>query len=206
MGGQSVQLGAYNWWYIILLPGSISIFCTAVIQKDARMKYRGVLPLPVDLSRVWLGKVMTGLIFLLSSCLVFFLGVTIVGYLMGQDIPLSSSVLGSLALFITFSWQVPLCMFLTAKIDMFGTILINIFASIGFSILSIKDGLWLIPYALPARLMCPILKLNPNGIPLETGNALLNSNVLIPGIAIAASACVLITLITALRFRRQEAK
>lgn len=206
MGGRLFQFGAYNWWYTLLLPGSLSVFCAAVIQRDEKMKYRGVLPFPVDLSRIWLGKVITGLLFLLSSCIVFFLGVTIGGYLAGQDIALFSSVCGILVLFITFSWQVPFCMFLTTKIGMFGAILINMFASFGFSILSVKDGLWLVPYALPARLMCPILKLHPNGIPLEAENVLLNTSVIVPGIAIAVSACILLTLLTALRFRRQEAK
>lgn len=206
MGGQFFQYGAYNWWYTLLLPGSLAIFCAMILQRDAKMKYRSLLPFPIDPARIWLGKVSTGLLFLLSTSCLFFCGVTIGGYLLGQDVSFSSSLLASLILLVTCAWQIPLCMLLTAKIGLFATVLINILGNLVFSVLSIKPGIWLIPYAIPARLMCPLLQLGPNGIPLETGSALTDTGVIIPGLLISIFTCIIFTAGTALHFRRQEAK
>lgn len=205
MAGRLLELGSYNWWYMLLLPGSISLFCTALVQKDSKMKYHGVLSLPIAPSKIWIGKVITGFLFLFLSCLIFFVGATIGGFLVGYSVPLVSSALAILVIFITFAWQVPLTMFLTTKIGVFGTILINVFANIGFSVFSVKSIIWMIPYATPARLMSPILKLHPNGIPLEAGDALLDSSVILPGILISICVCIVLTFLTTQHFKKQEA-
>ena len=201
MRGDYFQFGSYNWWYMFLLPGSLSIFCTSIIQKDAKLKYRNILSLPICSSKIWLGKMLAGFVFLFASCFLFFIGVTIGSYFSEQDIPLLSSALGSFVLFLTYIWQIPLCMFLAKKIGTFGALLINLFANIGFSILSVINGLGFVPYAIPARLMCPILKLHPNGIPLESGNALLSTDIILPAILVSIMSFAVIVIFTTFNSR-----
>ena len=206
MGGKLFQYGAYNWWYVTLFPGSITIFCTSLIQKDAKMKYRSILSFSIEPSKIWLGKIFTGLFLIFLSCFAFFVGVTLGGYVIGEDISIYASALGSLVLFITFAWQVPFCMFLSLKIGIFGTLIVNILANIVSIIFAVEDVLWLIPYAIPSRLMVPILKLNPNGVPLSDNDVLLNSNVILPGLLVSVIVCIILTLITTKYFSKQEAK
>lgn len=206
MGGRFFQFGSFNWWYMFLLPGGLAFLSAAAVHRDKKMKFNGILLFPFSPSRIWLGKVLTGVILLSAACLVFLLGVVLGGYVIKQEIPLAACMFGSLLLFICFAWQIPFCMFLTLKSGIFGTVLVNLFASIGFSILSVADKIWMIPYGIPARLMCPVLKVHPNGIPLDEGNVLLNSAVIFPGVLAAMLMFIIATVGTALYFHKQEAK
>lgn len=58
MGGSFFQTGAYNWWYVLLLPGTLTLCCALVIEKDAKLKYHSVLALPLDLKKIWFGKIL----------------------------------------------------------------------------------------------------------------------------------------------------
>ena len=65
-------------------------------------------------------------------------------------------------------------------------------------------SIWLIPYSIPTRIMCPIVKIHPNGIPLEANSIYLNSNVVVPGVIVAVLTFVIVTVITAKSFSKQE--
>lgn len=41
----------YNWWYVMILPGMISVVCTLVAGQDGKMKNMAVMSLPVDLKK-----------------------------------------------------------------------------------------------------------------------------------------------------------
>ena len=52
------QLNSYNWWYILLYPGFLTLICAMLEQRDnGKLKYRAVLPLPVDLKETWKAKI-----------------------------------------------------------------------------------------------------------------------------------------------------
>ncbi|MBV4416647.1 lantibiotic immunity ABC transporter MutE/EpiE family permease subunit [Clostridium tyrobutyricum] len=209
------QTNSYNWWYIIILPGMISLECSFVANSDKKMKNMGVLSLPVDLKRVWISKIFVCAVLIAAASAIHLFGNIFTGNILGLGsagrIYILNEVAGSIVLVITFLWQIPLCLFLGSKIGMFPTILINLVAYSVLGILGAVEKIWyLIPYAIPARLMCPILKLLPNGMPAVKESQtfkpeLLSSSVILPGIIIALILFLILTFITAKWYEKGEA-
>lgn len=157
--GDSFQKGSYNWWSSFILPGALTLICANVIEKDKKkMHYRGILSLPINPAKIWAEKIGTCVFQYLISCMVFFAGVTLGGIYYGSSIPLMQSAAGSALLFITFLWQIPLCMFLTDRMGLFLTVFINLTGNILCATFASRTSHWWIPYAVPARLMCPVIK------------------------------------------------
>jgi len=210
------QLDCYNWLYAMILPGMLSLGCTLVANKDLKMKNRAVLSLPVDLKKVWISKVLVCSTILAVACIILFLGSSLIEAVLGLNkmgrIPFLNALIGCEVLVVTFLWQIPLCLFLGNKIGMFPTILINIVAYMIFGVLCApKSVLWLIPYAIPARLMVPIIGVLPNGLPAVQGAPtftpqVLSNSVILPGILITIALFIILTIVTAKWYEGQEAK
>ena len=210
------EINSYNWWYASILPGMISLGCALVAVKDKKMKNMAVLSMPIDLKKVWISKILVCIVMIVSASLFHLLGNIIIGNIFGigewGKAGILNVMLASLVLIITFLWQVPLCLFLTSKIGMFPTILINLgaYAILGI-VLAVNKVFWIIPYAIPARLMCPILKVLPNGLPAVPGTEtftpeLLSGSTILPGIIITVVLFVILTFVTAKWYEEQEAK
>ena len=207
MGGSFFQSGAYNWWYTMLLPGALTICCALVIEKDSKLKYHSILAMPIDLKKIWYGKILACSAWLLLTTLIFFAGITAGGILFGNSYSFINSLTGSLLIFVTFLWQIPLCLFLAAKLGTYMSILINIVGNIAGMIELANGEFWYsVPYAITARLICPTLEILPNGLPVPEGSPLLSMSVIVPGILIALAWFVLISFLTARWFQKREAK
>lgn len=207
MGGEYFQTGAYNWWYTMLLPGALTICCALVIEKDKKIKYHSILALPLDLKRIWLGKIVTSSIWLFLITIIFFGGITAGGLLFGHSLPITSSLLSTFVIFLTFLWQIPLCLFLAAKLGTYLTILLNVVANI-VGIVAFADGeMWYYyPFAIGARLLCSTLGILPNGLLVPQGSPLLDKGVILPGLLIALAWFMMISFLTAKWFTKREAK
>lgn len=207
-GGQS---SGYYFWYSTLLPGVLTIISAMVIQKDAKMKYRSVFSLPVNKGKIWSGKIIACCTLFLTSCIIFTIGVScfnfIPRYLTTQHVLPAQSITASILLFITSLWQIPLCMFLSAKFGVFAAIILNIAANIiGGSEFAGKSLWYVFPYGITIREMCPVLHILPNGLPIPKGSPLLSSSIIMPGVLISLVIFALIWMFTAAWFERQEAK
>lgn len=207
MGGSFFQKGAYNWWYSMLLPGALTICCALAIEKDAKLKYHSILAMPIDLKKIWFGKILTCSAWLLLITFIFFAGITTGGILFGHSFPLTKSLAGSLLIFLTMLWQIPLCLFLAAKLGTYLAILINLVGNI-VGIVALADGeFWFsVPYGITARLICPTLEILPNGLPVPEGSSLLNTWVIAPGILVALAWFILLSFLSARWFQKREAK
>ncbi|MGG2108042.1 lantibiotic immunity ABC transporter MutE/EpiE family permease subunit [Lysinibacillus pakistanensis] len=207
MGGSFFQKGAYNWWYTMLLPGALTICCAIVMEKDAKLKYHSILAMPIDLKKIWFGKILACSAWLLFISLIFFTGITAGGILFGNSFSFINSLTGSLLIFVTFLWQIPLCLFLAAKLGTYMAIFINLVGNLAGMIAFANGDFWYsVPYAITARLICPTLKILPNGLPVPEGSPLLSMSVIVPGILIALAWFVLISFFTARWFQKREAK
>ncbi|WP_433770135.1 lantibiotic immunity ABC transporter MutE/EpiE family permease subunit [Bacillus wiedmannii] len=210
------QLSSYNWWYIMMLPGMLSLSCVLLAEKDKKMNNRSILSLPVSLKRVWISKVLLILGILSCSCIIFFCGIQLSSLLLNKEnfriIPAANALLGSILLIVTFMWQIPICLFLGNKIGLFPTVLLNIGANGVLGVVLATESIWMIsPYTYPSRLMIPILKILPNGLYAEPGSVtftpeLLSYHVILPGVAISVVLFLLFTYVTAKWFEKQEAK
>lgn len=210
------QSGSYNWWYVGILPGMLSLSCVLLVEKDKKMNNRAILSLPISLKRVWLSKILLVLGILICSCMILFCGIQLSSLLVNKDdfqiIPAANALLGSIVLITTVMWQIPVCLFLGNKIGIFPTVLLNIGANAVFGVVFAPHSNWIInPYTYPSRLMIPILKILPNGLPAKPGNItftpeLLSYHVILPGVVISIVLFLFFTYVTAKWFEKQEAK
>ncbi|MEE4563847.1 lantibiotic immunity ABC transporter MutE/EpiE family permease subunit [Paenibacillus polymyxa] len=208
MGGHMFQSASYNWWYIMLLPGALTLMCSGVIQKDGKkLKYRAILGMSVDLAQVWYGKIGVCVRLLMVSSIILFVGITLGGFVFSSSVTLAGSVAATLILFVTFLWQIPLCLFLTDRIGMFSTLIINMLGNVACTILFATSSIWwAVPYAIPARLMCAVIQVLPNGLAILSEDPLLDRGVIVPGLVITVGLFMILSVLTAMSFRKREAK
>jgi ABC-2 type transport system permease protein len=207
------QHASYNFWYALILPGAVSLNFTLLSRVDGSMKNKGVLSLPLDLRKVWLAKVLGGIKSMSISCIIICLAAQlcpiVTSIKLEKNIPFFVGLAAIIILVITYAWQVPLCIYLGNKIGLFQTVLINIVVNIAFTILAVENFWWAIPFTYPARLMCPVLKILPNGLPAEPGSKTFTPELLniwdIPfGLSISIVLFFVITYLTAKWYKTQE--
>lgn len=159
---------AYNWWYMDIIPIFIAIECTLFSAIDMKYKNTGVLSLPLDLKKVWIAKILVIIKNLIISNLIIFLSANILPSIIPINsvikIPLLNGLLAIIVLIITFIWQIPVWLYVGQKFGMFISVILSMSLNIFFQVESIKDFWFIIPFSYPARLMCPILKILPNGL------------------------------------------
>ncbi|MDN4079425.1 lantibiotic immunity ABC transporter MutE/EpiE family permease subunit [Paenibacillus polymyxa] len=208
MGGRMFQSASYNWWYFMLLPGALTLMCSGVTQKDGKkLKYRAVFGISVDLARVWYGKIGVCVRLLMVSSIILFIGITLGGFVFSSSVTLAGSVAATLILFVSFLWQIPLCLFLTDRIGMFATLIINMLGNVACTVLFATSSVWLaVPYAIPARLMCAVIQVLPNGLAVPSGDPLLDRGVIVPGLVITVGLFMILSVLTAISFCKREAK
>ena len=139
------------------------------------------------------------------------LGVFVFQFFIGEQLTgnyaFTTLLFASVLLVITNIWQVPFCFFLAKKFGFIASIVVNAVLGIVLGILLADGSMWIYcPYSWGIRLMVPVMRILPNGIPTEVSNPMiLNTSLLVPCIL---SICLftLLTFITAKWFSKQEVK
>lgn len=68
---------AWNWWYVLLLPGALAILCGLTIAKEKKIKYFYQLTLPLEKRRLMLGKMCYLILTLFGANVVLSVGATL---------------------------------------------------------------------------------------------------------------------------------
>ena len=178
MGGYYIQKSAYNWWYTLILPGSFTMICSFIISNDRKRKFNGLFSVIVDKQKIWYSKIIISTMYLGLSCLVFFVVITIMGFIFETAIQVQNSLLASTILFITFSWQIPILLALTP--------------------------IWWIPFAIPSKLMCYVIRVMPNGLSVEAGAYPFDIKVILIGVLVTITLYIVTSYLTAKWFEKQE--
>lgn len=209
------QIDIYNWWYTLILPGAISLGSSLLARVDGSMKNKAVMSLPVDLKKIWFAKILVGVKNIVISCVIIFIAGQLSVYITQMnsifDISIFTGLAGTLVIIITSMWQIPLYFFLGNKIGMFPTIVLSIAVNIFSVIMAVREFWWVNPFSYTSRLMCPILKLLPNGLIAKPDSQtftpeLLDTCVIPFGVGISIMLFIIITYLTAKQYERQEAK
>ena len=204
MGGMNLQSGAYNWWYMLVLPSCFTMCSSFITTKECRKNRHGFFGIAIQKSRLWMAQVLVSTLFLLITCMFFFVFITIGGILFEKTIPVFDSLFTSIVLFMTFSWQIPLWMWLAQKFGALLTLSVSLGCNFIFPVIYSDGNLWRIPFAIPARLMCACIRVLPNGLQVEKGNLLEDKGVIWQGILIATVLYILITKLTAYWYEKCE--
>lgn len=204
------ETNGYNQWYIIMMPGTITLLSILINQKEEKkLYYRAIYSLPVDLKKTWISKLLLISIYLFLSIMVLVIGIKGIGIIFG--LPLKTSFvkgfIAAIIMVITCFWQIPFTLFICKKFQFLGGILINFGLGTILNIMMADSSKWWIsPYSYTSRLMAAFLKINPNGIPLESGDLLTDPSVIPTGIVISIILAIGLTIVTANWFQNQEAR
>ncbi|KAF5060389.1 hypothetical protein DSECCO2_326280 [anaerobic digester metagenome] len=206
MGGRFFIEGAFNWWYTMILPGALSMIIAFTVSAEKKYNHHGLFAVSIDKKKLWISQLIMNTIFLLIANLIFLMILSIVGIAIGVSIPILNCFIASFVLFLTFAWQIPMFMFISENFGSFISIMLSLLCNMGFGIFFAASRLWYVPFAIPARLMCPIIKVQPNGLPLGAGNHLGDTSVIFMGIIITVVLYLLLSVVTTLWFQHREVK
>lgn len=206
MGGRYFFEAAFNWWYTLLLPATLAMMVAFTVAAEKKHNRHGLFAVYINKKDLWLSQLFMNTLQLLLLNLIFCIDLILLGAFLGITVPFDKVLTGSLVLFVSMAWQIPFFLFISEKTGSFITIMLSLIGNMGFGIFFSPTKLWMVPFAIPARLMCPIINVLPNGLPLEAGHPLGNSQVVLPGVLITVALYFIISFITTIWFNRREVK
>lgn len=198
------QMCAYNWWYVFLLPASLTLITSFIMKKDMNKNFHGLIGTIVDKKKIWYSKIIICTIYLGMMCMIFFIGITVMGLVWKNTINIKDSFISSTLLFILFSWQIPLWMYVSMKRNNGFTMLMSMIGNIIVAVFCAVESFWYIPFAIPSRIMCYTIGVLPNGLPVEAGTYILDMKVITIGIIISVVLYITISYISSKWFEKQE--
>ena len=180
-------------------------------QRDnGKLKYRAVLPLPVDLKETWKAKIGIAGLYVTWGNLLFLVLNLVGGYIIFAvyEIPLAVNVLqavfGTLCIVIASLWEVPLSLWLSKKVGIFLTVVLNVGIGSILGIFAATSNLWfLCPYSWVPHLMISVLKIMPNGVPTTMQNTPLTFVEIGFTLLLSVFVFVLLSLVTAKGFEKE---
>ncbi|WP_288746113.1 lantibiotic immunity ABC transporter MutE/EpiE family permease subunit [uncultured Enterococcus sp.] len=205
MGGLNTQMGIFNWWYMLVLPACLALIAIDVVVIDKQVQFLPILLLPFEPRKTMTAKVILGCSYLLVANLIIGGLAMMVGFGFEQQYSVGTILLATLVMTLTMCWQIPLGIYLTVRFQAIASFLLLFGLNVFFSSQSFSGTkFWWIPFSITARLMAPILGLNPNGLALDVTSPLSNRNVLLPGILITVCLFVGEVVVLQNRFFRKE--
>lgn len=209
MGSWDILLAqAFNFWPVLFVPLEVAFMCSlAQTQETKAGNYRALRLHNIDPGRLWLAKIDVAAFHLLLASLTFMLAITLRGWLSGAGVlPWQKIVLNSLVIWWTSLPLIPLQMAAARWKGLAAGMALGLVGSVGGVLVAPTAAWWLMPWSWSLRLMCPLVGVHPNGVPLAAGDALRNAGVIWPGIAIAFLAFVAFIALTARWFSAQEVR
>ncbi len=186
LSGSYVQFSAYNWWYFMILPPVVALCSASMIVREKKTGMQNIVCLPVQFNKIWLGKTAAIVILLFVSNILLWLSTTAVGFVTEVTVSPLDGLIGCMLLFLTYLWQIPFIMLLVNFMGYIPTVLVSMAANMILSAVGSEAEWFLfVPYAIPARIVCPFFKVHANGIPIESGSPLLSGGYVLPALMIS---------------------
>jgi len=204
MNGTYVQILAWNWWYMLFLPFVIAYVCMAMLRRDKKKNFHGLFGIVEKKEMLGYGKVIVATIYLAVTNFCFW-GMTLVSeYLLGTQVGIVNSLIGSIVLTITVAWQIPFFLLLSIKCNLFIGFVVSLFCNFLIACMCATESFWWIPFAIPARMMCHIVGILPNGLLVEETMEFGGNSVVFIGIVLTTALYFAMTLLFGKAFRKQE--
>ena len=171
-------MDGYNWWYMLMMPGFLAVACGQIGGKDYKKQNRTIWALPADMGKIWDAKVLLAVLVSGLAVLFLLLFVLIGAAVMERGLHITffnapavpNQILAAILIWLTSLWQLPFCLGLVQKTGM----LVMVLISVGLSqaagpLMALEKLFFLVPYGITPRVMCPVLKTLPNGLPAQPG-------------------------------------
>lgn len=211
---QIVSLSAetiINQWGILWLPVFIAL--TAGLLNNLEKKstnFKTIIGLPINLKKKELSRVLLVTGFVTLGSLLLILSLLLTSLLIRTTpnlVPLSACILAVILMFVTSLWQIPFCLWLSRKTNLFITLLLNSMFNLSLGTLfAPTEDWWFIPYTWHLRVPMPLTQLHSNGIPLPQYDELLSYSVIPIALVLSILFFLVLTLITIRSFHKIEVK
>jgi len=198
----------YNWWPVIFIPLGIALFAALVaVQEKKAGNYRNLRVHNISPSVIWISKVVLMAYHTMLATLVLIAVIIISGLITaGGEIPWVKIFAGGFLIWLTSLAVIPLQLWAATWKGTFFSMAVG-FAGIIAGVSAAPEWYWIyVPWSWPTRLMCPVIGVHPNGVPLGASDPLSSPSVIPAGIALAIAALIIFTIITAVWFKRREAR
>ena len=213
-GPEIVRLSAetiINHWGILWLSVFVALSTGLLNNLEKKStNFKTIIGLPIDLQKKEISRVLftTGLMGLGSLLLIIFIILT--SLLVNTSpylVSLSSCILAVTLMFIASLWQIPFCLWLSRKTNLFITLLLNSMLNLNLgSVFAPTGDWWFVPYSWHLRVQMPLTKLHSNGIPLPQNDELLSYSVIPTALVLSLTFFFILTLITVRSFNKLEVK
>ena len=191
----------WNWWYTMILPGVMAIICYLSIIREKKIGFYNLLTFTTESSKLFLGKIIYIALMILVSNLIIFAGAAIGGFIFTSTVPVLGGFIASILLTVTLLWQIPILLLISEKFGLIVEVIFSMFLAFSGTIIS-QTGKWLlVPFAIPMRIMCPLIHVLPNGLRAEIGNEMMRTADVFLGV-IVSLVCLLIIGILVLFFSK----
>jgi ABC-2 type transport system permease protein len=170
----------YNWWPLIFIPLGIALFAALVESQERKAgNYRSIRAHNVSPSSIWAGKVIVMAAHALLATLVLIVAIIISGLITAcGDIPWGKIFAGGFTIWLTSLILIPLQLWMAAWKGTFASMVLGFLGMIAGVVAAPKSYWIYVPWSWPIRLMCPVIGVHPNGIPLEASDSLMNPSVI----------------------------
>ncbi|GAB7388055.1 lantibiotic immunity ABC transporter MutE/EpiE family permease subunit [Bacillaceae bacterium] len=198
----------FNWWPVLFIPLGTALFAALVqIQEKKAGNFRNLRVHPISPFAAWTGKIIVMAYHTLLAALVLVAAVLLSGLATaGREIPWAKTVAGRLILWLTSLAVLPLQLWAAAWKGASFSLAMG-FAGMIAGVVAAPTPRWIyVPWSWPIRLMCPVIGVHPNGVPLEESDPLWDPSVLPVGIALAAASFAIFTVVTAAWFARRDVR
>lgn len=201
-------LQIYNWWPVVFIPFGMALFAALVEAEERKAgNYRGIRALNVSPSLIWTGKITVMAIHSFVATLVLFAAVVVSGLVTaGGAIPWREIFAAGSTVWVTSLAVIPLHLWMATWKGTFASMALGFLGMIT-GVLAASKPYWVyVPWSWPTRLMCPVIGVHPNGIPLGAADPLMNPSVIPVGIILSIASLIAFTVITSLWFHKREAR
>ena len=198
----------FNWWPLIFMPLGSALICSLSDTKERKSgNYRGLRSHNVNAVVMWLSKITIIAYYMLLSSVVLI----VVVYLSGVLIPSNATPLlkvceASLVIWITSIGLIPIYLFFATWLGTVAAIGVGIVGLVTGVVMATESSWIMIPWCWALRLMCPIIKVHPNGTALIANDPLLSASVIPTGIFVSLLFFVVGSLLTAIWFSKKEVR
>ncbi len=196
----------WNSWYTLLLPGTLAIIIYLNISKERKIHYYYQTAFAAGKKKTMFVKILyfAGLLFL--SNVVIFAGASAGGAVFTTSVPLWGAVVSVPLLTAVYLWLIPVALFLSIRFGMIADILVCVMLVMGGTVFAVSEKAYLFVGSIPMRVVCPFLRVLPNGLCAEAGNPMLDMAKVVPETALALVWFVVLTILFLVWFDRKEVK
>jgi ABC-2 type transport system permease protein len=201
-----------NYWSLLWMPALIAL-STSMLHKLEQVStgYKTIFSFPIDLKKSWISKIIVLAMFTLAASAFLGMLIIILNLVFTKSetvtVPFYNCFIAIITSWLTSLWQIPLCLWLSKKINFFmlllGTCALNM--ELGAD-MATSSSWWLCPWSLPLRLQCPLLHRHPSAMPLQPNSALFNQWVIPVGIILGISLFLILVIFTTYSFKKSEVR